>query len=399
MSGLPLLFTATGPVTTPPAVLQQNLITLVAASAPGYTAALPGILIGDLSGTTVGALSTLDQARVDTVNSVSPYTANAYILAMQGAMLGVPQGQPANGSVLEVFSGSPGYVIPGGFIFGDGMNQYSVQYPGGIIGAGGSSPALYSVATNSGVFAIPANSCTTVISAVPSPYTLTCTNPSAGIAATSLQTIESYRAQVIQAEQVAMTGTQAYLKTLLELVPGVSPRLVSVPQVGQAWEVICGGGDPYLTANAIYQSGVNIGLLAASSVSARNVNVSFYDAPNTYNLVFINPPQQTVTCEATWNTGLSNFTSATIVNQYMIATIQSYINSITVGQPINLLVLSEQIAAAITPVLLPINLTRLVFTVTINGTPVTPTSGTYVIPSDPESYFQISASGASAVQG
>jgi hypothetical protein len=169
--------------------------------------------------------------------------------------------------------------------------------------------------------------------------------------------------------------------------------------VGQAWEVICGGGDPYQTANAIYQSGVNIGLLVGSSVGARNVPVSFYDAPNSYNLTYVNPPQQTVTCTATWNTPLSNFTAAATVDQYIITTIQSYINAIIVGQPMNLLVLSEQIATAITPILIPSNLSRLVFTVTINGTPTSPTAGTYLIPSDPESYFFISPSGASAVQG
>ena len=69
------------------------------------------------------------------------------------------------------------------------------------------------------------------------------------------------------------------------------------------------------------------------------------------------------------------------------------------GQPINLLVLQEQVQAAIASVLAPINLTTLQFVVTINGFPVSPTAGTSIIPSDPESYFYISATGATSAQG
>jgi hypothetical protein len=394
----PLLFSAAGPVATSPAALQAALIALVQTMAPGYTAALPGSLIEDISSTDVGALATIDQARVDAVNNVSPYAANAYVLSQLGAMFGVPQGAAANGNAFVVFSGSPGYVIPANFTVGDGTNQYAVQ-DGGIIGGGGNSPPLFVLATNSGTFAIPANSITAVITSVPLGYTITCTNPSAGVPATSAQTIEAYRAQVIQAFQVSISGTPTYLKTLLELVPGVSPRLVSVIQSGFFWKVICGGGDPYLTAGAIYQGVSQIGLLTGSSTSVRNISVSIYDAPNTYNLIYVNPPQQLVTVAVTWNTTLINFTAGSAVNQYIIAATQAYINSIIVGQPINLLVLTEQIQAAIASVLAPINLTRLVFAVNINGTPTSPNLGTEIIPSDPESYFYCNATGATAAQG
>lgn len=399
MSGLPLLFSASGPVPTPPATLNANLIALVSTYAPGYTAALPGILIGDMANTATGALVTLEQACVDAVNNVTPYAANAYVLAQQGAMLGVPQGTSTNGSVYEVFTGSPGYVIPPGFIIGDGTNQYAVQ-DGGIVGVGGTTTPLYCVATNSGTFAIPAGAVTTIITAVPLPYTLACTNPLAGVPATSAETIEAYRARVLQAQQVAMTGSPAFLKTLLQLIPNVSPRLVSVIPNGVAWEVICGGGDPYLTAYAIYASGVNIGLLAGSQVSpGRNVAPSIYDVPNSYNVIFVNPPQQTVSATITWNTTILNFTAAAQVNQYISGAAQSYFNSVVVGQPINLLVLTEMIQEAVSPVLAPINLTRLVFAVYINTVLTAPTSGTSIIPSDLESYFYCSPTGITAVQG
>ena len=195
MSGLPLLFDASGPIATPPATLNAALIAGVAAEAPGYTANLPGLLISDLANTGTGALVVQDQARVDSVMSVTPYLANPFVLAAQGLVLGVPQGVSANASLFEVFTGSPGYVIPPGFLFGDGTNQYAIQ-DGGVVGSGGTSPSLYAVATNSGTFAIPANSCTTVITSVPSPYTLTCTNAFAhgagGLAATRLRIAERH---------------------------------------------------------------------------------------------------------------------------------------------------------------------------------------------------------------
>ena len=397
MSGLPLLFNSTGPVATPPATLQANLIALVAGLQPGYTANLPGSLIEDISSTDVGALMTVDQARVDAVNSVTPYAANPYVLAQLGTLFGVPQGQPANGSTFVVFTGSAGYVIPPGFLVSDGTNQYAIQ-DGGTIGGGGTSQSLFVIATNSGTFAIPAGSVTTVVTSVPSPYSLTVTNPLAGVPATAAETVESYQSRMLTAFQVAIQGTPAYLKTLLYAVPGVSQRLVSVRQVGTMWEVLCGGGDPYQVAGAIYQGVSQIGLLTGSATTIRNLVVSIYDAPDTYNVTYVNPPQQTVTVAVVWNTTLANFTAAAAVNQYIVGAVQAYINGITVGQPINLLLMTQQIQGAIAPVLDPINLTTLTYTVTINSLPVVPTAGTSIISSDPESYFYISPTGATSTQ-
>ncbi len=398
MSGLPLLFNAAGPVTTPPATLYEALIASVAAEVPGYTAILPGSLIDDVAGTDVGALIAIDQARVDAVNSVTPYAANPYLLAQLGQQFGLPQGLGANGSVYLVFTGSAGYVIPPGFIVSDGTNQYVVQ-DGGTIATGGTSSPLYSVATNSNVFAIPVGSVTQVITSVPSPYTLTVTNPLAGTPAQAPETVESYRSRLLTAYQVAISGTPAYLKTLLLAVPGVSPRLVAVIQNGTLWEVICGGGDPYQVAGAIYAGVSSVGLLTGSATNARNVTVSIYDAPDTYSVVYVNPPVQAVTLAVTWNTTQPNFVSGSAVDQYIIGAGLSYINGIVVGQPINLLVLQEQIQAAVALVLSAPNLTTLEFAVTVNGVAATPTAGTSIIPSDPESSFAAAATAVTSVQG
>jgi uncharacterized phage protein gp47/JayE len=394
----PLLFTGAGPVPTPPAALNAELIALVAAEVPGYTAALPGSLIEDMSSTATGALATIDQARVDAVNNVAPGVANPYVLAQLGAQFGLPQGQLANASVYIVFTGSAGYVIPPGFMISDGTNQYAIQ-DGGAIATDGLSSPLYAVATNSNIFAIPANTVTQIVTSVPSPYTLTCTNPLAGVPAQAAETIESYRSRLLQAYQVGLSGTQAYLKTLLLNVPGVSARLISVIPNGTNFEVVVGGGDPYQVAQAIYAGVSNIGMLVGSATTARNVTVSIFDAPNTYSIVFVNPPSQTVGLAITWNTTLTGFTSSLVFNNLAAPAAQSYLNSILVGQPINELVLLEVIQNAVSSIISASNLTTLSFAFTINGVTAVPTAGTFIIPGDPESYFSASPSAVTCAQG
>ncbi len=397
-AGLPLLFSASGPVATPPGTLQQALIALVSAQVPGYTASLPGSLIDDVVGTDVGALATIDQARVDAINGVSPYAANPYILAQLGLQFGLAQGLLSNGSVFVTFTGSAGYVIPIGFLVSDGTNQYAI-IDGGVIATSGTSSPLFAVATNSSTFAIPAGAVNQIVTSVPSPYTLSVTNAQAGTPAQAAETVDSYRARLLDAFGVALPGSATYLKTLLRAVPGVSDRLVSIIQNGSNWEVLCGGGDPYAVGEAIYAGVSTPGLLVGSATTARNITVSLYDAPNTYTIVYVNPPQQLVTLAITWNTTLANFTASSAVNQYMIGAAQSYINSIVVGQPINELVLIDALQSAVSSVLPAVNLTTLEFAFTINGTAVSPTAGTFIIPSDSESYFYVSPTGVTSVQG
>ena len=398
MSGLPLLFTASGPTATPPATLQQGLIAYVAAQVPGYTANLPGSLIDDISGTDVGALVAIDQARVDSVNNVTPYGANPYILAQMSQQFGLPMGQAANGSAFVVVSGSPGYVIPPGFVYGDGTNQYAVQ-DGGTIATGGSSQPLYVVATNSGTFAIPAGSINQVITSVPSPYTMTVTNPLAGVPALAPETSQSYRSRILTAYNGIVQGVPAQIKTQIMAVPGVSPRLVSVRQVGAAWEVICGGGDPYQVAGAIYRGVSHPGLLTGSLTVGRNATIQIYDAPDIYTIIYVVPPVQAVTLAVVWNTMQANFVAGASVDQYIIGAAQSYLNGIVVGQPINLLVLQEQIQNAVSAVLAPSNLTTLQFAFTINGVPVSPAAGTSIIEGDSESSFAASPTAVTSTQG
>ncbi|KWF30073.1 hypothetical protein WT56_16190 [Burkholderia pseudomultivorans] len=461
--------TAAGPVATDPATLRQNLIDGVAAEVPDYTANLPGSLIEDVASTDVGALSTIDQARVEAVNSVTPYGANAFVLAQLGAQAGIPQGMPTNGRVNVVFSGPAGYVLQPGFVIGDGTNQYALL-DGGVIQTGGQTPQLTAVATNSNTFAIPANTVNQIVTSVPSGYTITVTNPQAGVPAAGAESPQSYRARVLQAGIVASTGTPAYVKTLLEKITGVQQRLVSINQVTGGWQIVCGGGDAYAVANAIlqgvpdiaalqgsqlaitgmtnanpvvittnlnhgYQAGQTLSVTGATpsafnltytvasvtqtsittttngsgfgaytggatlTPNPRNVSVSLFQNPDTYNITFVNPPQQVVTVAVTWNTTLPSFTAGSSVSQLAAPALQSYINSIFAGQPINELEMNAVFQNAVASVIDGPNITTLSYVVTINGVVATPSAGTSIIASDPESYFFCSNTGITVTQG
>jgi hypothetical protein len=471
---IPTVVTAAGLQPTPPATLRDQLIAAVAAAVPGYTANLPGSLIEDIASTDTAALALMDAARVDLVNSLTPYGANEFLLNQLGQIYGVQPGASTNTSVYVVFSGTVGFVVPQGFTVSDGTYQYTVQ-SGGVIASGGDSETLFCVATQSGTWAVPANTVTTLITSVPGAITLSVTNPSTGTPSAGAQTVEQYRANVLQSGLAAAQGMGRFLKTQLVAVPGVQPRLVSVRQVSAGWQVLCGGGDPYEVANAIFMglfdisslqgsvievtaltnanpgvittnlnhgfttgqndvyiagvvgtSGVNGGPYTVTVVSEktfsfgvnttaggayvsggvvtpndRNVSVDIQDYPDTYTIPFINPPQQDVTVQLTWNTSSPNFVSDTAVAQVGAPALANYINSIPVGAPINLFELQNVFQVAVVSAGLDQiqYLTRMVFTVSINGISTPPDSGTGIIAGDPESFFQTTTSDILITQG
>lgn len=263
----PPIITTAGVQPTPPAVLRAALIALVSAAVPGYTANLPGSLIEDISSTDVGALIISDQARVELLNSLTVLGANDFLLAQLGQMLGIPLGVQTNTSVLEVFSGPVGYVIPKGFTVSDGTYQY-VAKDGGIIGAGGVSSPLFFLASVAGTWAVPPGTVTQLITSVPSSVVLTVTNPAAGLPGAGAETSQSYRTRCLQGNLAASQGMSRYLKTLLNNVSGVQSRLTAVvAQGGGGWMIMAAGGDPYEMAYAIFSALFDISTLVGSTIA------------------------------------------------------------------------------------------------------------------------------------
>ena len=471
---VPINFTPAGAVPRLPADLQADLLALVSSENPGYTNTLPFSMIEDLSSTAVGALQLIDQAWVTTINSVSPQSANAYLLSLIGGQYGLVPGQPTNTTVpVQFTSNTPGFPIPIGFVISDGTNQYALTDPT-VIQSGGTSPIVTATAVNPGAFPVPQGTVTTVVTGIPSGVTLTVTNPQAGTPSTGTEPVPAFRARVLEATQAISVGVTTAVKSALKAVAGVNPRLVSLNLIsGIGWEIICGGGDIYAVANAIFLSiggdlplltgsvmevvsitnanpgvvttninhgfttgaivtingatgisGINgvpltITVLSATTFSIginttssgtytgsgvvtpnnRNVVAAIADSPNTYNVPFVIPPQQVVTMTVTWNTSNSSFAAAAAVSNAVIPNIVGYINSIVVGQPINILALNDTFLNSLTGIINPALITRLVFAVSINGVGASVVSGEQIILSDPESYFYATVAGIVVSQG
>ena len=221
---LPTVITSAGLTPTPPLDLRATLTQIVALTNPGYTADLPGTLIEDIASTDTQAMVMIDQARVEALNSLTPYGCNEFVLMLLGKVYGVPIGQPVNTAVFVTFTGLPGFVIGRGFTVSDGTYQYVLQ-DGGIIGkaaAGstlGQSQPLYAVANLSGTWAVPAGTVTAMITPPPSDYPLGVINLEPGIPSSQAESATLYRSRVLRAGLAASQGMARYLRTLLSNVP------------------------------------------------------------------------------------------------------------------------------------------------------------------------------------
>ena len=387
-----------GATPTPPATLNSLLIQNVTAVVPGFTV-LPAGLIEDLTSTGTGILTTIDQARVDSVNNITPNSMAPYWLAQYGQMLGLPQGTPTNTSVLVVFSGPEGYVVPAGFIVSDGTYQYVLQAPGTVIGSSGSSPAVNCIANQSGSWTPAANTVTQIVSSVPAGYTITCNNPTAGTAGSQAESVQSYRSRLMGGMAVVAQGYAQFLTTLLQAIPGVIPRLVSIVAVTNGWKIICGGGDPYTVGGTIYLGTLDLSTLQGSSTNAYNVLVNVISPPNVYPIVYVNPAAATTTVTVTWNTNIPNFGSQQAVATLAAPALVNYINSVPVQNPLNLLEMNAVFTQSVASVLPSASITDLSYVVLVNGVQVNPDSGTQLIPSANDNYFLAAVNAVTVTQG
>lgn len=265
MVDLPTTLTKDGLQPVSPSQWRAIILALVVAQQPGYTD-LPGALIEDILSTDIGAVTQMDQMRVELLNSLSPFGADDFLLNQLGAgVYGIYPNTTTNTSVFVVFSGTPGFVISRGFTVSDGTHQYVVQ-DGGIVNTNGSSNPIYCVANQVGTWAVPAHTVTTLVTSVPSTVTLTCDNPETGTPGLdTAETETSYRSRVLQAGLAASQGMARMVKTAVQKVVGVQPRLVSVVQQPTGgWSILVGGGDPNAVAYAIYSSMCDISTLVSS---------------------------------------------------------------------------------------------------------------------------------------
>jgi len=475
MTDLPIIVTLAGPQPTPPATIRQNVVDSVSATNADYTANLPASMVEDVLSTEVASIAQCDSALVETINSITPFGANAFLLNQLGVgVYGLTPGGVTNTSVEVLFTGTPGFVIAQGFVVSDGTYQY-VLSDGGIIGASGTSSLLSAIANVAGSWAVPSGTVQNLITSVPSAVSLSVNNPSAGLPGGAAETETQFRARMLQAGLASAPSMASFLRTQLQNIPGVQARLVSVLQIpgNGGWEVVCGGGDNYQVAYAIllgmglafgslvgsellvsgitnaspgvvtttlnhgFTSGQMINISGVVGMTAvnntpltvtvltpttfsigvntttypaylggglvtpnfRNVYVSVNDYPDTYGVVYVSPPAQTVTMTVTWNTLSTNYVSPVSIAASAGPAIVNYVNSIVVGQPINVFELNTAFQVAVQGLLPPQLLTRLVFAIDINGVGVSPEVGTGIVAGDPESYFLTNVSLITISQG
>lgn len=468
MADLPTVLGPAGLVPQLPATIKGQIASDAVALSPGLTNNLPGLLTEDILSTSVAAIVVADQARVDLVNSITPFGANVFLLRQLGVnVYGVPVQEPSNTSVLVVVAGPPGYVVPVGFEVSDGTYDY-VARDGGIVQTGGQTAPLYFAATQSGAWAVPPGTVTEINSSYPNVLgEITCSNPYPGTPGLLSIPESEYRTRVLRAGRAAALGTPSYVRTQLTNVPGVQERLVSVQQqAGGGFKILCGGGDPYAVAFAIYSSvldvttlvrsvmgvgsisqavdavvtttlnhgyvdgqvvtiagaqgmningvpltvavidektfstGVSTVLLGAYksggvlSPNARNSAVTVADYPDTYEVRFVNPPQQVVSMTVLWGTTAQNYVNDGAVEQLAAPALAAYVNAIYVGQPLNVLEMDCAFRDAVASVLPSRLLVRLVFEVSINGVAAAPATGETIIAGDSESYCYCDPQGA-----
>src|SRR5271156_3874909 len=267
---LPVVMGLAGAVPTDPTVIRTQYVALATGMSPGITTNLPGSMIEDMTSTAVAAGVLMDQARVETINSLTPYGANLFLLNQLGAQAGITQGVGYNGNAFVAFSGTPGYVIDPGFVVSDGSNQYIVQQ-GGVVLSGGQSSGLYVSATQSGSWGIPADSITTLVTSVPGGVTLSVTNPNDGTPGGTGETEADYRAQVLEAGLASSIGSTAYVRTQINAYTS-SPRLTRIVQVPGGWQIISGGGiDPYQVGYAILTGLFALNNLVGSQLGATGI--------------------------------------------------------------------------------------------------------------------------------
>ncbi|EMC8105020.1 baseplate J/gp47 family protein [Escherichia coli] len=271
MSDLSVSYDAAGPVPKTSEELRADLVSRATELSPGITTDLPGSLIEDIVGTDVGALLIADQIRVDLINSVGPLKANMYMLNLLSQQSGIsPQKTQGSTTVPVVFSGPAGFVIPQGFLVSDGTYTYQIA-DATIILSSGVSSMVTGVATNTGSWAVPAGSVNQILTSLPSDITLTCTNPVAGTPGGAKETDYEFRERVWEGQMSTVQGYPGFIRQKLTDLSNVQARLVSVVQSGNAWIVMCGGGDIYEMAGAIYKSAGDISRLKGTDLNVTGI--------------------------------------------------------------------------------------------------------------------------------
>lgn len=271
MSDLSVIYDASGPVPQTAESLRAQLVANATALSPGLTSDLPGSLIEDIASTDVGSLLVCDQIRVDLINSVGPLKANIYMLNLLAQQSGIAAQKTQGLTTVPVqFTGPAGFVIPQGFLISDGTYSYALA-DATVISTSGVTSSATCEATVTGSWAVPVGTVNQIITSVPDDISLTCNNLVAGTPGGDAETNYQFRERVWQGQMSTVQGYAGFIRQKLTDVDNVQARLVSVVQDGSSWVIMCGGGDIYEMAAAIYKSAGDISRLRGSTMNVTGI--------------------------------------------------------------------------------------------------------------------------------
>ena len=378
--------TSSGAQVTPYADINQAVIQAATELSPGVAVDMPAELVAAIAQSVAYGIKAAADYYALSTNTFSPYGVNEFMLLAQGAQLGFTLNEFNRTSVVVKFMGVNGVRIPRGTLVGDGTYTYQSSIDG-IISGGYVEVLCY--ATTDGSWAVPAATVTTVLTSFDGSYSITCTNLLDGTPAAGSETIAEYRVRVLTALQINTTATTSYLKSLLWAL-GIPQRLVSVDS-NITHVYVDETANEFNVANAIWQSGVNIAVLAGTTT------VTIQDYPDSYNIKYTKANSVVPTIAITWKSPLTNI-SNTAVESAIIAAVVAYINALAIGYGINGTALTTVIIEAIASIVDKQNVTSLTYTVDYDGTPITPTDTLFEL-SNPYDYLVITEADITVTRG
>ena len=212
---------------------------------------------------------------------------------------------------------------------------------------------------------------------------------------------------IMQVDSVT-TGSPTKITTNLVtgFTAGESIKIASatgITGINGTWAVTPVSGDPFSFTIPYSSSGTYTGggvvTVGTTGTIPRNNVVTVYNTPDSYDIPYVIPVQQSTQIQFTWNTSsLSIITNATI-SALAAAPIQAYVNSLGPGQPINNYEIQYIFQEAVLSVL-PTNLiTHMVVQITLNGVITAPEPATNIVVGDPEGYYYASLADITFVQG
>ena len=388
---LPIIMGEEGVIPQSPAYLFEQIINLVKDKVPGFTASLPPALITDLASTSVAATAVIDHARVDLINSLTPFGANIKVLTELANIYGIARGTQTNPSVEIVFYGLPGFYIGKGFLVGDGNHQYAASHPTVITTKGMSEPILC-ISTSPGTWAIPEGTVTQIITSVAKNYNITCTNLIDGVPGSDEENVTDWRSRILRAGMFTVQGTPDCLYSRLSQIQGVDPIHMAFRQpITGKWVVVVLGGDPNHVAHAIYETIPDLSTLTNHIEILPDdykKSVTIYTGADNYVIPYVNPKTQNVWCVLLWNSIEVLIFDADSMTKLFADAFSEYVNLLPIGVPINTLIVQDLFLNAINDIVEISLISRVAVTIYIDGNIVNPEEGTSIVRGHEYGFFK-----------